>query len=901
VSDRSLSAIFQPQRVAVVGAETGREMAETVLRNLVTAGFEGVVYPVSPGREAVDGIPAYDSLAALPARPDLVLVCSPAERAADEVRACGEAGVPGVAVLASGFRERGPEGAALQRELQSEAARHRGLRLLGPSSLGVIDPRLGLNASLLGPLPKPGRVAVVSHSGALAASILDWALESDVGLSCLISVGHMADVDVADVLDYLGEDAGTRAVVLYLESITNARRFMSAARAFTRRRPIVAFKAGRFPASAAAAATHTGSATGEDAVYDAAFERAGIVRVERIEDMFDSAELLARERTPRRAGLAIVTNAGGPGVMAADALLARGGWLAELSDATAARLAGVLGSTPRAGANPVDIEGDAPPQRFADALAAVLPDDAVDAALVVLSPQPATDSTGTARAVIEARAESRKPVLAVWMGGRRVREAVRLLGDAGVAVWRYPERAVVAFMELVRYARNRDVLYETPRQLPMDHLPARGGSRKAIERACAEHGAVLPEAPTKELLAAYGIDGTVPHPAATADEAVAVAERIGYPVVLKLHSPDVTHRTDVRGVETGLLRPESVRAAFGRIERALELFAPGARMDGVTVQRMADAPGYELILGSRTDPVFGAVLIAGAGGVEAEMLGDTALGLPPLNERLARRMLERLRVWPLLVGHRGRPPVDLDALLETLMRFSHLVAEHPELAEVEVNPLLAGPAGTVALDARAVVDERALREPRARFSHLAILPYPEEYATSLELGDGTPVTLRPIRPEDEPAWHDMLASCSEETIHQRFRAMFRRTTHEMAARYCFIDYDRELAIVAELEDAAGRRRLAGVARLVADPDRRRAELAVLVADPWQGRGLGLTLTEFTLDVARRWGVESVFAETTPDNGRMIAVLERHGFAITSLHDEQIVLAERRVVDAPAPR
>ncbi|MGE5635909.1 MAG: GNAT family N-acetyltransferase [Nocardioidaceae bacterium] len=893
MSVRSLSTIFQPQRVAVVGAESGGAMAETVLRNLVTAGFEGVVYPVSPGREAVDGIPAYDSLASLPARPDLALVCSPAERAADGVRACGEAGVPGVAVLASGFRERGAEGAALQRELQSEVARHRNLRLLGPSSLGVMDPRLRLNASLLGPLPKPGRVAVVSHSGALAASILDWALESDIGLSCLISVGHMADVDVADVLDYLGQDAGTRAVVLYLESITNARRFMSAARAFTRRRPIVAFKAGRFPASAAAAATHTGSATGEDAVYDAAFERAGIVRVERIEDMFDSAELLARERTPRRAGLAIVTNAGGPGVMAADALLARGGWLAELSDATAARLAGVLGSS-RAGANPVDIEGDAPPQRFAEALAAVLADDAVDAALVVLSPQPATDSTGTARAVVEARAESRKPVLAVWMGGRRVREAVRLLGDAGVAVWRYPERAVMAFMELVRYARNRDVLYETPRQLPIDHLPGRGGSRQAIERACAEHGAVLPEGPTKELLAVYGIDVTVPHAATTADEAVAVADRIGYPVVLKLRSPDVTHRTDVRGVEIGLLRPESVRAAFGRIERALEVFAPGARMDGVTVQRMADDPGYELILGSRSDPVFGAVLIAGAGGVEAEMLGDTALALPPLNERLARRMLERLRIWPLLGGHRGRSPVDLDALLETLMRFSHLVAEHPELAEIEINPLLAGPAGTVALDARAVVDEGALREPRARFSHLAILPYPEEYATSLELKDGTAVALRPIRPEDEPAWHDMLASCSEETIHMRFRAMFSRTTHEMAARYCFIDYDRELAIVAELKDASGRRPLGGVARLVADPDRRRAELAVLVADPWQGRGLGLRLTEFTLDVARRWGVTSVFAETTADNGRMIAVLERHGFAITYMHDEQNVLAERQV-------
>jgi acetyltransferase len=889
MSARNLEKLFSPRRIAIVGAGNERaSVGHIVLRNLVDEGFEGVVYPVNPGRESVHGIQAYASVADTPAPPDLAVVCTPAASVPEVVRGCGEAGVPALAVLSAGFRESGDAGAALERDVAREAARFNGMRILGPNCLGLMVPHLGLNASFSATMPADGHVAFLTQSGALATSVVDWATAEGVGFSQVVSLGNMLDVDLGDLIDHIARDQRTRSLVLYVESVTNARKFMSAARAFALSKPIVAYKGGRFPASAEAAVSHTGAIAGGDAVYDAAFERAGIVRVGRIADVFATAELLARVRVPSGARLAIVTNAGGPGVMAADALLARGGTLAELSTETRATLDELLPPSASA-ANPVDVLGDADPRRFREAVEAVLADRGADAVLVILTPQAMTDPTGAAEAVAGTRGTAGKPLLAAWMGGPSVEAGAGVLSSAGVATYEYPEQAVDAFMHLVAYSRDLATLYETPRAIPVSFELDRSRVKELMGPVLSEADEVLSETASKTLLDAYEIAVTKPVAAASVEDAVTLAKDIGYPVVLKVRSPDITHKTDVGGVATGISTPEEVEAAYRRMVEAVAERRPDARIQGVTVQPMAGTPGYELLLGARMDPTFGAVIALGAGGIAAELMEDRTLGLPPLNERLARQMLESLRIWPLLSGYRGRPGVDLDALLETIMRFSYLVADYSEIAELEINPLLATPSGAIALDARAVVDQSLVGRHPPPFSHLAIRPYPEEFTADIATGMGLEAVLRPIKPEDEPLWHEMLDACSTDSIRMRFRALVKHT-HEMATRYCFIDYDRELAIVAEISDD-GRRRLAGVGRLVADSDHRRAEYAVLVADPWQGQGLSDALTDHCLAAAREWGVGSVYAETTVDNRRMIAVLESHGFEIAKGPEEGLVVGE----------
>ncbi len=892
VSTRNLDRLFNPTHVAIVGAGGHRmQLGHIVLRNLVDAGFDGVVYPINPSRESIGGIQAYASVADTPAKPELAIVCTPAAAAPEMVRECGERGVAAIAVLSAGFREVGAEGRELEGRVGEELKRYEGMRLLGPNCLGIIVPRHGLNASFAGAAPIDGHVAFVSQSGALATAVIDWALAGQIGFSQVVSLGNMLDVDLGDVIDYLGQDAHTRSIIVYIETVTEPRKFMSAARAFARSKPIIVYKAGRFAASAKAAASHTGAMVGEDAVYDAAFRRAGLVRVERIEDIFATAELLAREHPVHRARLAIVTNAGGPGVIAADALLARGGELAELQPQTLEALDAALPAAwPRS--NPIDVLGDAPAQLFEAAVKAALADKGVDAVLVVLTPQAMTDPAGTADAVVAARHGSHKPVLAAWMGGRLVREGLERLSAGGVATYAYPEQAIGAFMDLVSYARNLETLHETPRTIPVNFSLDLTRTKQLMGAVLAEGHGVLSETSSKMLLDAYEIPVTKPLPALTADDAVAAAKQIGYPVVLKVSSPEVTHKTDVGGVELALGSAGEVRAAYDRIVESLREQRPQAQLNGVTVQPMARTSGYELVLGARKDPTFGAVILLGAGGVAAEVLHDEALDLPPLNERLALTMIQSLRIWPLLAGHRGHPGVDLDALLEVVMRFSYLVADHPEISEIEINPLLAGVDGAVALDARAVIDQSLVGHPSPPFSHLAIRPYPEQYTHEATTTGGLHVTLRPIKPEDEPLWHEMLDACSLETIGMRFRGMV-KYTHEMATRFCFIDYDRELAIVPELEAEDGTRKLLGVGRLVVDTDRQSAEYALLVADPWQRHGLGDLLTDYCLEVARSWDIDRVYAETTSDNANMIGVMKKHGFTLTHRAEEGIVVGERR--------
>lgn len=881
MSIRQLDRIFAPRNVAVIGASAQpRKVGHAVLRNLIAARFEGPVYPVNPRTESILGLRSYARVSELPEPPDLAVICTPAATVPDLVRECGEAGVGGLVIISAGFRESGAKGQELEERVRAAAAAFPQMRIVGPNCVGLMSPASRLNASFGKGFPQPGSVAFVSQSGAVCTSVLDWALEEEVGFSHFVSIGNMLDVDFADLIDFFNEDPATRAVILYVESIGDARRFMSAARAFARSKPIVAYKAGRFPASAAAAASHTGAMAGEDAVYDAAFARAGIVRAAEFGDLFDCAELLARGRIPRGSRLGIVTNAGGPGIMAVDALLAGGGALAPLSPETIESLDRELPPF-WSRANPVDILGDAAPDRFRSAVAALLDDPACDAALVILAPQMMTDPAETADVVAATAANSHKPVLAAWLGGASIREGMRRLNASGIPTYSSPERAIRAFQMLVSFARRREALYETPQDVPVEFSLA---GRVAPILTSEEEGSLLTESRGKELLATYGIPVAQTLSAATADEAVAAAGKIGYPVVLKLSSPDITHKTEVGGVELNLTSDDEVRNAFERIVQRARAEYPQARIDGVTVQPMiASVNALEVIVGMKRDATFGAVLLVGTGGVAAEVFQDRILELPPLNERLARRMLESLRSWPLLRGFRGRPPLAVDKLIETLIRFSYLVTDVPHLAEFEINPLLVTTAGTIALDARGVVAVPPDGGNARPFAHLAIRPYPVEFIREVTLRDGTPVTFRPIRPEDEHAWRALLADCSPDSLHARFRYMFRGTTHEMATRFCFTDYDREMAIVAELEDE-GATRIAAVGRLVADPDRGTAEFAILVGDRWQGRGLGGMLMSYCLEVARVWGVSELTAETDWNNHRMLALFRREGFAIEDSPD-----------------
>jgi len=588
--------------------------------------------------------------------------------------------------------------------------------------------------------------------------------------------------------------------------------------------------------------------------------------------------LLGRQKIPAGPRLAIVTNAGGPGVMATDALIAANGTLAKFSDNTLALLDQNL---PPSGShsNPVDVLGDARSKRVAKAVQIVRDDPAVDAVLVILTPQAMTNPTTTAKAVIELAAAATKPILAAWMGGERMAEGVRLLNESGIPTYMTPEQGVRAFMTLVAYSRNLDALYETPKHIPVQfphgHCQLRS---QFLPFTTAVEPTLLTEDISKKLLEAYGIPTTFPEPAATPDEAGNIAAKIGYPVVLKIHSPDITHKTDVGGVALDLKDEKEVRETFDRIISLAKTKRPDARIDGVTVQPMIKTgDGIELIVGTKKDEVFGTVIMVGMGGVTAELFKDRTIEFPPLNERLARRMLESLKIWPLLQGYRGRPPLNIDRLVEVMIRISYLAADFPEIIELDINPLLVTPDRTIALDARVILKalERKTVEP---YSHLALRPYPDEYVRETVMPDGTPLTLRPIKPEDEPLWKDMLSRCSRESIYARFRYFFQWETHEAAIRYCFIDYDREIAVVAEI-NSGSTRRLVGVGRLIADPDLETVEYAVLVTDEWQNKGMGSILTDYCLDIAKKWNLKRIVAETTTENRRMVAVFQKRGFNI----------------------
>ena len=876
-----LDKLLNPQRIALVGVTINpNSVGGKVLHNLVGSAFRGVVYPVNPVSEAIMGVPCYSDLESVPRTPDLVIVCTPAEKVVGVMEKAGRMGVEGAIVMSAGFQESGPEGSRLSNDLKTVLSKYPRLRMIGPNCLGIVVPGLNLNASFSQGMPSGGHVAFISQSGALCTSVLDWARDRSVGFSYFVSVGNALDVDFADLIDYFGEDEKTESIVLYIESVSDARRFMTAARAFARTKPIVVYKAGRYPQSAAVAASHTGAMASEDSVYDAAFRRAGIARVLNIGEIFSCVELIGRSRFPEGPRLGIVTNAGGPGVMAVDKLIQLNGQLAELSADSVKELDGVLPPI-WSGRNPVDVLGDANAKRFEKASRIVLGDKEVDALLVILTPQAMTKPDRTALKIASVSKESGKPVLAAWLGGESVRKGREILDGSDVAVYSTPEQAVSAFMTLVDYADNLEDLYETPRDIIVDFAQDQMQMRNEARRSMPDEKGFLSEQKTKELLQMYGIRATIPKLASNPGEAAEIAEEIGYPVAMKVQSPQIVHKSDSGGVALNVECRETLERSWGDIMKSTSACCPQAEIDGITVQKMAPLNGgVEMILGARRDTVFGAVIMAGKGGVETEVWKDTALGLPPLNEHLAARMLQNLRITPLLKGFRGSKPVNMEELINVMMRFSYMVCDNPEFLEIEVNPLLCTSEGIIALDARALVDP-ALELDR-NYSHLALRPYPAEYIRPSRLEDGTEILLRPIKPEDEPMWMEMLGNCSRESIYSRFGFFYNWANHQAASRYCYIDHDRGIAIVAEHRAEKGRS-IHAIGRLIADPDLKTVEYAILVDDQWQNRGLGKMVTEYCERIAVAWGIGSIVAHTNVSNRRMVHLFESLGYSIS--HDK----------------
>ncbi len=877
-SRRALESIFAPKRVAVVGAsERPGSVGRTVLWNLVSNPFGGTVYPVNPKRESVLGVRAYRSVGDLPEPVDLAVVVTPAPRVPDVIRECVEIGVPGAIVISAGFKEAGPEGAALE-EATLREARRGGMRIIGPNCLGVMRPVTGLNATFAGGMALPGKVGFISQSGALLTAILDWSLRERLGFSAFVSIGSMLDVGWGDLIHYLGDDPHTSSIVLYMETIGDARSFLSAAREVARQKPVIVIKAGRTVEAAQAAVSHTGSLAGSDEVLDAAFRRTGVLRVDSIAHLFSMADVLGKQPTPRGRRLTILTNAGGPGVLATDTLVRGGGELATLSDETRRELDRVLPPHWSHG-NPIDVLGDAAPERYAQALAIAEADEHSDGLLVILTPQDMTDPTRTAEHLAPLTRAHGKPVLASWMGGASIAAGEEILNRAGIPTFPYPDAAAQVFNYLWQFSHNLNALYETP--VPRgaaEGAHGRGRATEIVTKARAGGRTILNELESKQILDAYGIPTVETRFAPDAEAAVEHAESLGYPVVVKLHSDRITHKTDVGGVKLGITDAAGVRAAFESIRAAVAERAEPSAFGGVTVQPMVPLEGYELIVGSTTDAQFGPVLLFGAGGSLVEVYADRALGLPPLNTTLARRMMEQTKIHAALRGVRGRRPVDLPALEELLVQFSQLVVEQRLIAEIDLNPLLATDERLIALDARVVLHPAEVSEED--LPPLAIRPYPQQYVGGWTLRDGTAVTIRPIRPEDEPAMRRFHATLSEHSVYLRYGNIMNlsvRTQHERLSRICFTDYDREMVLVAEREPVDHERELVGVARLNRVYGTCDAEFAVLVADQHQSKGLGTELLRRLVEIGAREGLERIVGFVLPFNAPMLRTCRKLGF------------------------
>ncbi|MBO0764826.1 MAG: bifunctional acetate--CoA ligase family protein/GNAT family N-acetyltransferase [Hyphomicrobiaceae bacterium] len=888
---RNLGQLLAPKSVALIGASRKQGSVGLITaRNLLRGGFPGPVWLINPKYRDIEGHPCHPSIAALPGAPQLAVVATPPQTIPGIIGELGNRGTRAAVVITAGVRDE------LKRTML-EASRPYCLRIQGPNCLGLMVPGLGLNASFSHEAPLAGDLAFLSQSGALITAIIDWARGHRIGFSHVVSLGDMDDVDFGDLLDYLAGDPKSHAILLYMEAVTHARKFLSAARRAARSKAVIVVKAGREATGARAALSHTGALAGADAAYEAAFRRTGLLRVPELHDLFSAAEILARH--PRLTGerLAVLTNGGGAGVLAADRLAELDGRLATLSDPAMAALDGTLPATWSHG-NPVDIVGDAGPARYTRALDVLLEDAASDAVLVINCPTALTSSTAVAEEVVaeldrrNTAGKPPKPVLASWLGDEASRGARTIFAARGIASFATPADAIDGFMQLVRYTRAQEELTRTPPSMP-EHLGLKTeAAGRTIAAALAAGRSTLSEVEAKALLTCYGIPVVPTDVASTPAEVAMHATRwIGSygACVVKILSDDITHKSDVGGVRLGLERAEEAQhAAQDMLERVCRL-EPQARVKGFTVQPMIRRPrATELIAGMSVDPTFGPLLMFGAGGTAVEVVRDTAHAVPPLDLKLAHDLMRQTRVWRLLQGYRDRPAADVAAIAEALVRLGYLVARHPEVREVDINPLLADEAGTIALDARLRVEDPT-EHPRVP---MAIRPYPSEWVAEARIEPLGAVQIRPIRPEDEALYAAFFARLTPEDHRLRFFTAGPDLSHRFLARLTQIDYAREMAFVAVAE-ATGE--LMGVVRFVADPDYVKGEYAILVRSDIKGRGLGWRLMRHLIAYARTETIEELYGCVLAENATMLRMCGEFGF---SIEPEPGDAALRRVVLRP---
>ena len=882
----NLDKLFHPESIALIGAsDRDKSLGNIVMRNLMASGFAGPVLPVNPKYQTIKGVYAYQTIDALPVVPDLAVICTPAPTVPQIISELGRKGTRAVVVISSGFHENNGDH-DLERQML-DAAEEFNLRILGPNCVGLLIPRLGINASFAHIGSLDGNIAVISQSGAICTAILDWAKSRGIGFSSFISLGNGSDIDFADLLDYLAVDSHTRGILMYIESIKEARKFMSAARAASRNKNIIVIKSGRIAEGARAAASHTGALAADDDVFDAAIRRAGMLRVYTIQNLFDAVETLAHAKIVKGNRLAIMTNGGGVGVLATDYLVRQGGKLAQLTEDTITSLDRCLPSTWSHG-NPVDIVGDSDADRYVNALSVLLKDENCDAILVMLVPVAIIDNREVARRVAELIRQSSKPILTCWMGAEAVADGRRLLEQAGVMNFETPESAIRAFLQIVEYDRNQQTLMEVPPTIPENIQPDKQMVRSIISRVLTENRSVLTEPESKQVLAAYDIPVVETRIATTVEDVLQCADELGFPVAIKVLSKNITHKSDLGGVLLDIETPYILRAAAEGMLVRIRQMQPDVQIEGFTVQKMVHRPGaYELILGVKNDPVFGPVILFGEGGTPVEVIKDRAVALPPLNLNLARFLIERTRIFKELRGYRNIPPVNMAALQLVLVKISQLIVDHGELQEIDINPVFSDARGVLAVDARMVIAPTSA-EPADR---LAICPYPQELEEHFQTTNGMQLLLRPIKPEDEPAHHYFLQHTDPKDIYFRFFRSVSNLSHSQMARFTQIDYDREMAFIASKKNEQGENETVGVVRAVSYADDKEAEFAIIVKTDMQNLGIGTKLMQKIIDYVRAKGIKRMTGQTLLMNTAMQNLARKLGFKTThNLGEETIDLA-----------
>lgn len=891
---RNLDALFKPASIALVGAsEEPSSIGAVLAKNLLNGGYQGRIMLVNPKHKKMHNTTCYTDIAHLPETPDLAIIATPPATVPELVSSLGSKGTKGAVVITAGFAEAAAwQGKELQQALLDAAKPHL-LRLIGPNCLGILVPGVGINASFSHINASPGKLAFVTQSGAIVTAMLDWAEAQGIGFSHIVSLGDMCDVDFGDMLDYLANDKNTRAILLYIEAVNSSRKFMSAARAAARMKPVIVVKGGRHAEGARAAASHTGALAGSDTVYDAAFRRSGMLRVYSIEELFDAAETLATFQRPRGDKLAILTNGGGLGVLAADALIEQGGTLAELSEGTTESLDKVLPQT-WSGGNPVDIIGDAPGSRYADALNILAKDENVDAILVLNCPTAVASGTGAAMAVIDTLANNTNlRLLTSWVGNGTASESRALFAENRIPSYPTPEQAVKAFMHVVDYYAGLEILAQTPPSIPEQFTVDYETVNTAIEAVLKENRSWLTEIESKQILQAYGIPLVMPQAVGSPEEAAAISADFGSSVALKILSPDITHKSNVGGVALDIIGPAAVKAAAKEMMDRVADALPDAHIQGISVQPMVKRPGaYELIIGMVNDRQFGPVIMFGHGGTAVEVINDNALGLPPLNMHLARELIARTRIYRLLCGYRDKPAVNIDGIALTLIKVAQLIMDHPAIMELDINPLLVDEYGVIALDARIRVEKT--NQPAA--ARLAIRPYPKELEETIPLGDGRTLLLRPIVPEDEPALKTAFAKLTPKEVRLRFFIPMKTLSHMMAARFTQLDYDRDMALVLTEEGIPGNTEIYGVVRISADPDNEQAEFAIFVRHEMTGMGLSFVLMRRIIDYARNRGIKEIYGDVLGENRIMLKLCQVLGFVSHRVPEEPSITRVRLQLD-----